>query len=98
MSASPSINHVLIERRNTLMEVRIRLQKASVGAKKRFNYRVVVISRTKARQSRNLEILGHYDPSKKPAIVQINKERVNQWVKQGAQMSDTVKSLLKKSK
>ena len=80
------------------MEVRIRLQKSSNRAKKRFNYRVVAISRAKARQSDSLEILGYYDPTKKPAVVQINKEKLNKWVAKGAQMSDTVRSLLAKSK
>lgn len=78
------------------MEVRIRLQRAGKSAKKHYNYRVVAISRAKARQSRNLDILGHYDPAKKPAVVSINQEKLNKWLKQGAQMSETVKSLVAK--
>jgi len=79
------------------MEVRIRLQKCGQSANKCYNYRVVAISRTNARQGRNLEILGHYDPAKKPAVVSINKEKLDKWVKRGAVMSDTVKSLVRKS-
>ena len=79
------------------MEVRIRLQKVG-AAKKRYNYRVVAISKANKRQGTHLEILGHYDPAKKPATIQINRERLEQWVKKGAQMSDTVRSLLKKIK
>ena len=80
------------------MEVRIRLQKAGKSASKRYNYRVVAISKTSARDSRHLDLLGYYDPAKKPAVVSINKQKLNKWLKQGAQMSDTVKSLVKNLK
>lgn len=77
------------------MEVRIRLQKAGKIASKRYNYRVVAISRNTARQGRNLDILGYYDPSKKPASLSINEEKLEKWIKQGARMTDTISSLLK---
>ena len=80
------------------MEVRIRLQKAGTKAKKRFNYRVVAISGSNSRQGRHLEILGHYDPAKNPAVISIDRSKVEKWVKNGAQLSDTVRSLLKKTK
>lgn len=80
------------------MEVRIRLQKAGKTANKRYNFRIVAISRQAARQSSNLEILGYYDPSKKPASLSINKEKLNAWIKKGARMTDTVKSLVSKTK
>ncbi len=80
------------------MEVRIRLQKAGKTANKRYNYRIVAISRGSARQAKHLELLGHYDPSKKPASFSLNKEKLEAWVKKGAQMSETVRSLLAKSK
>jgi len=80
------------------MEVRIRLQKAGKAASKRYNYRFIAISRASSRQSRALEILGHYDPSKQPAVVSINREKLDKWIKRGARMSDTVRSLLKKAK
>ena len=80
------------------MEVCIRLQKAGKTANKSYNYRLVVISKKAARDTRNLDILGYYDPAKKPAALSINKEKLAAWVKKGATMSDTVRSLLKKSK
>lgn len=77
------------------MEVRIRLQKAGQSATGKTNYRIVAISRPQARQARHLEILGSYDPMRKPAALSINREQLNRWIKKGAQMSDTVKSLVK---
>lgn len=77
------------------MEVRIRLQKAGKTASKRYNYRIVAISRAAARQGRNLETLGYYDPSKKPAMLSIDHDRLQAWVNKGAQMTDTVRSLAK---
>ena len=78
------------------MEVRIRLQKAGKATKGRYNYRIIAISRAKGRQSRNLEILGHYDAAKNPAVVEIKQDKLQKWLDNGAQMSDTVKSLVKK--
>lgn len=80
------------------MEVRIRMQRAGKVASKRYNFRIVAISRGSARDGRTLEILGNYDPSKKPAQIFVNREKLDRWIKKGARMSDTVKSLLKKSK
>lgn len=81
------------------MEVRIRLQKAAgKSAKKHYNFRVVAINRTDARQGRHLDLLGYYDPAKKPAAILINHDKLEKWLKHGAQMSDTVKSLVAKSK
>lgn len=77
------------------MEVRIRLQKAGKIANKRYNYRIVAIPRAAARQARTLEILGYYDPARKPAVIGFNRERIEQWVAKGAQLSDTVRSLIK---
>ncbi|MCR4336503.1 MAG: 30S ribosomal protein S16 [Candidatus Omnitrophica bacterium] len=80
------------------MEVRIRLQKAGKPANKQYNFRIVAMSRSQSRQSRHLDLLGHYDPSKNPAVISVNHEKLEKWLVQGAQMSDTVKSLVKKSK
>ena len=80
------------------MEVRIRLQRAGKSAKNRYNYRIVAIAKNKPRDSRHLEIIGHYDPAKQPAVVSINQEKLDKWIKNGGQMSDTVKSLVRKSK
>lgn len=80
------------------MEVRIRLQKVGQTAKKRYNYRIVAINRSNSRQGRHLDILGYYDPAKKPAALSFNQEKLNAWLKKGARMSDTVKSLIAKKK
>ena len=79
------------------MEVRIRLQKAGLRSKKRYNYRVVAISRSSKRQGDHLELLGYYDPAKEPASLKIDQDKLKKWLERGAQMSDTVKSLLKKA-
>ncbi len=78
------------------MEVRIRLQKAGKTSSKVYNYRIVAMSRNEGRDGRNLEILGYYDPAKKPASVSIEHDKLQKWVEKGAQMSDTVRSLVKK--
>jgi small subunit ribosomal protein S16 len=73
--------------------VAIRLRRA--GSKKRPFFRVVVTDSRAARDSSFVEILGHYNPRTKPALVQVNQERVDFWIKQGAQPSDTVRTLIK---
>lgn len=80
------------------MEVRIRLQKAGKSTSKRYNYRIVAISRSRSRQYRHLDLLGHYDAAKKPAAFSINQAKLDKWLKCGAQMSDTVRSLVKRHK
>ena len=79
------------------MEVRIRLQKTGKSVSKLNNYRIVVIGRNKARQARNLEILGYYEPAKKPVVLKVDQDKVTAWVKKGAQLSDSVRSLIKKA-
>jgi len=68
---------------------------ARFGAKKKPFYRVVVIEKEKARDGRNIEVVGHYNPRSTPATVELNHERITHWVKTGAQMSDTVARLVK---
>jgi small subunit ribosomal protein S16 len=72
--------------------VAIRLRRA--GSKKRPFFRVVVTDSRTARDSSFVEILGHYNPRTRPAVVDIDKERVDFWLKRGAQPSDTVRTLL----
>jgi small subunit ribosomal protein S16 len=72
--------------------VAIRLRRA--GSKKRPFFRVVVTDSRAARDSSFVEILGHYNPRTKPAIVQVDKERVDHWIKLGAQPSDSVRTLI----
>jgi small subunit ribosomal protein S16 len=72
--------------------VAIRLRRA--GSKKRPFFRVVVTDSRAARDSSFVEILGHYNPRTKPAIVQVDRERVDFWLKKGAQPSDSVRTLI----
>jgi small subunit ribosomal protein S16 len=72
--------------------VTIRLRRA--GSKKRPFFRVVVTDSRTARDSSFVEILGHYNPRSKPAVVQVDKERVDYWLKKGAQPSDSVRTLI----
>jgi small subunit ribosomal protein S16 len=72
--------------------VTIRLRRA--GSKKRPFFRVVVTDSRAARDSSFVEILGHYNPRSKPAVVNVDKERVDYWLKKGAQPSDSVRTLI----
>jgi small subunit ribosomal protein S16 len=80
------------------MAVAIRLKKVSDTSKKRYNYRVVVIDDLNPRDGRVIEEIGYYDPAKNPAAWKIDKEKVKMWLKKGAQISPTVKSMVKKIK
>lgn len=68
------------------------------GAKKKPSYRIVVIDSRKARDGRFVEIVGHYNPRKEPAELTLKAERIQYWLKQGAQPSETVRSLLRRQK
>ena len=67
-----------------------------VGSKKKPYFRVVVTETRSARESSFVENLGTYNPRTKPAKVDVNKERVQHWLKQGAQPSDSVRTLIAK--
>jgi small subunit ribosomal protein S16 len=68
---------------------------ARFGTKKRPTYRVVVIEKERARDSRAIEIVGQYNPVAQPAQVNLKHDRIAHWMKNGAQPSDTVARLLK---
>jgi small subunit ribosomal protein S16 len=70
----------------------IRLRRA--GSKKRPFFRVVVADSRAARDSSFVEILGHYNPRSRPAVVNVNTERVEHWLKKGARPSDSVRTLI----
>ena len=71
----------------------IRLRRA--GATKKPHYRVVVADSREPRDGRFVEVVGHYDPRKSPAVVKIDTARTDYWIGKGARPSDTVRSLLK---
>jgi small subunit ribosomal protein S16 len=68
------------------------------GKKKHPFYRLVVTEKTRPRNGRFVEIVGTYDPQKNPALVEMDSERVQYWLSKGAQPSDTVRSLIRKTK
>jgi small subunit ribosomal protein S16 len=70
---------------------------ARFGGKKKPAYRVVVIEKERARDSRSVEVVGTYDPLAKPKAVKLDHERIAHWMKNGARPSDTVARLLKTS-
>ena len=69
-----------------------------IGKKKQPAYRVVVIEKTRPRDGRFVEIVGTYDPLKKPAAVKLDAERIKYWLGCGAQPSNTVRSFLRHQK
>ncbi len=71
---------------------------ARIGKKKRPFYRIVVTEKTRPRNGRFVEIVGTYDPLKKPAAIEMKDERVQYWLSKGAQPSDTVRSFLRNRK
>jgi small subunit ribosomal protein S16 len=73
----------------------IRLRRT--GSTKRPYYRVVVADSRAWRDGRFVEVLGHYDPRRDPAVVKIDEERAKHWIGLGARASETVRSLLKRS-
>ena len=68
---------------------------ARFGSKKKPMYRVVVIDKERARDSRAVEVVGTYNPITQPAAVKLEHARIEHWMKNGAQPSDTVARLLK---
>lgn len=73
--------------------VRIRL--ARVGSKKNPIYRVVVADSRSPRDGKFLEIVGRYNPQTDPSTIDLEEERIREWVSKGAQPSDAVRKLLK---
>ena len=70
---------------------------ARFGAKKKPFYRVVVIEKERARNGRNIEVVGHYNPLTNPPAVLLKHDRIDYWTKSGAQLSDRVKLLVEKN-
>jgi len=68
-----------------------------MGAKKKPFYRIIVTEKRSKRDGRFVEILGQYDPNREPLYVHLNRERVKYWIERGAQPTETVRSLIKRS-
>ena len=75
----------------------IMIRLARFGAKKKPFYRIVVIEKERARNGRNLEVVGQYNPVTNPAQVVLKHDRIAHWTKNGACLSDTVKRLVEKN-
>lgn len=75
--------------------VKIRLRR--MGVKKAPCYRVVVADGRYPRDGRFIEEIGYYNPTSNPAEIKIDADKANAWIKNGAQPTETVKALLKKS-
>nr|WP_302650690.1 30S ribosomal protein S16 [uncultured Agathobaculum sp.] len=75
--------------------VKIRLRR--MGAKKAPFYRIVVADSRYPRDGRFIEEIGTYNPLTDPASVDVNAERAQEWIKKGAQPTDTVRGILKKA-
>ncbi|MBN2225632.1 MAG: 30S ribosomal protein S16 [Deltaproteobacteria bacterium] len=76
------------------MPVKIRLQR--IGAKKKPFYRIVVANSEAPRGGRFLEIVGTYNPLTEPATVTVREEKIREWLTRGAQVTGTVRNILKR--
>jgi len=76
------------------MAVKIRLTRK--GNRNHPFYRLVVMDSRQRRDGRFIEVLGYYDPLRTPAQFKVEEQRALEWLKKGAKMSDTVKSLFKR--
>lgn len=78
------------------MAVHVRLRRIGKNPKGKPHFRVTVFDENKSRDGRFIEELGFYNPIS--GLSRLNRERIDYWVKNGAQLSETVKNLVKKSK
>ena len=76
------------------MAVILRMKR--MGSHKRPFYRIVAADSRFQRDGRFLEILGYYDPKKEPYVFVVDRDKVMTWLRNGARMSETVESLLRK--
>lgn len=76
------------------MATKIRLRR--MGTKKKPFYRIVIADSRSPRDGRFIENVGYYNPKTEPALINIKDDRAIYWLEQGAQPSDTVRSLLSK--
>ena len=77
------------------MAVKIRLKR--MGAKKNPFYRIVVADSRSPRDGRFIEEIGYYDPLKDPAVIKIDETKAVEWLRRGAQLTDTARALFNKA-
>ena len=75
--------------------VKLRLRR--MGAKKQPFYRVIVADERSPRNGRFIEEIGYYNPLTEPSVIKIDADKAKEWIKNGAQPTETVKVLLKKA-
>jgi small subunit ribosomal protein S16 len=75
----------------------LRIRLSRMGAKKKPFYRVVVMERRQNRDGSFVEIVGHYNPTSNPPLIDLKMDRIRHWLECGAQPSETVNSLMKKA-
>ena len=75
------------------MAVKLRLMR--MGKKKQPTYRLVAADARSPRDGRFIEIVGTYEPRRDPSVIKIDNEKAVQWLRQGAQPTETVEKLLK---
>jgi small subunit ribosomal protein S16 len=78
------------------MAVVIRLSRPGKPTKKKTFFRITVMDSKRGRDSKFIEGVGYYDPTKNPEVIHFKKDRVEYWLSQGAKLTPTVKSLFKK--
>jgi len=71
--------------------IKIRLRRT--GAKKQPHYRIVVADARAPRDGKYIDLVGHYNPLTEPATIDVDSEKAAKWVRQGAQMTETVEKL-----
>ena len=76
------------------MSVKVRMTRS--GSKKRPFYRIVAINSDSRRDGRPLEFIGYYNPCTNPGTLSIDAEKLNAWIEKGAEMTDPVRTLVKK--
>ena len=75
----------------------LKLRLTRMGSKKKPFYRIVAVDSASRRDGRALDYVGYYNPMTEPANIKIDQDKVKNWIELGAQPTDTVRSLLKKS-
>ncbi len=75
----------------------LKLRLTRMGSKKKPFYRIVAVDSASRRDGRALDYVGYYNPMTEPAEIKFDQDKVKNWIDLGAQPTDTVRSLLKKS-
>jgi small subunit ribosomal protein S16 len=75
----------------------LKLRLTRMGSKKKPFYRIIAVNSETRRDGRALDYVGYYNPMTQPEDIKIDQDKVKTWIERGAQPTDTVRSLLKKS-